>query len=322
MAKNIYYKYNPVTDSFERYYPSLKTRLVSLCKLLGLSLAIGLTLFFIIFFCLDSPTEANLRQENAELRANFNILDRRLNTALKVMEDIQKRDDNFYRVIMQLDPVSRDSRIAGLDNEQRYRDLQKLSDAALLTRLSRDMDLLERQLYAQSISFDQLRKSAAEQKNKFMHIPATLPVAPEKLAISAGYGMRRNPISNDTRFHSGMDIAATVGTPVYATADGRVEVAERKGAYGNCVDIAHGYNYLTRYACLSDILVKNGQNVKRGDLIGRVGSSGKSTAPHLHYEVRFKGEAQNPVNYYFMDLTPAKFAEMMQAADNAADVLD
>lgn len=322
MAKNIYYKYNPVTDSFERFYPSLKTRLISLGRLLGLSIAIGATLFFIVFFFLDSPTEANLRRENSELRTQYNILQRRLEASLKVMEDIQKRDDNFYRVIMQLDPVSRNARLAGLDNEQRYRDLQRLTDAALVTDLTRQMDLLDRQLYVQSQSFDQLRRSAEDQKNKFRHIPSVLPLPASAFNLAAGFGFRRDPVSGAARFHSGNDISAPERTPVYATADGRVEVAERKGGYGNCVDISHGYNYLTRYACLSDIKVKNGQNVSRGDIIGYVGSTGKSTAPHLHYEVRFKGEAQNPVNYYFMDLDADSYAEIIQASENAGDLMD
>ncbi len=119
-----------------------------------------------------------------------------------------------------------------------------------------------------------------------------------------------------------MDFGAATGTPVFATADAVVEVAERKDAYGNCIDLNHGYNYVTRYAHLSQILVKPGQHVKRGEMIGKVGSTGKSTGSHLHYEVRFKGEPQNPVHYYFMDLTPQQYLDMIQLAENSAHVMD
>lgn len=268
------------------------------------------------------PTEENLRDENAELRSSLGVLERRLDASLKVMENIQNRDDNFYRVMMQLDPVARSQRLAGLDNEGRYRDLKKLSDAMLVTRITRRMDLLDRQIYAQSMSFDQLRQAAESQKNKLAHIPSVIPINVEDYTMSSGYGVRRDPVYGSSKFHAGLDFAAPVGTPVFATADGVVTVAERKGGYGNCIDISHGYNYLTRYAHLSELRVEAGQNVKRGELIGLVGNTGKSTGPHLHYEVRFKDEPQNPINYYFMDLTPEQYAEMIRIAEDAAHVMD
>lgn len=149
-----------------------------------------------------------------------------------------------------------------------------------------------------------------------------MPISISDYTMSSGYGIRRDPIYGSSKFHAGLDFAAQTGTPVYATADGEVTVADRRSSYGNCIDISHGYNYLTRYAHLSKIMVKAGQSVKRGEVIGLVGSTGKSTGPHLHYEVRFKDEPQNPVNYYFMDLTPEQYAEMVQLAENAGHVMD
>ena len=140
--------------------------------------------------------------------------------------------------------------------------------------------------------------------------------------MSSGYGYRRDPIYGTAKFHEGLDFAAATGTPVFAPADAVVEVADRKDSYGNCIDLNHGYNYTTRYAHLSQILVKPGQKVKRGEMIGKVGSTGKSTGSHLHYEVRFKGEPQNPVNYYFMDLTPQQYIDMIQLAENSGHVMD
>lgn len=322
LAKNIYYRYNPETDNFERVYPSLRMRLASWGRTWLMAAVIGVAIFLLVFYCFDSPTEENLRIENAQLRTQYGILSRRLDNSLKVMEQIQDRDDNFYRVMMQMDPMSRSQRLAGLDNENRYRELRQLSDAGLVTRLTQSMDLLERQLYAQSQSFDQLRITLGQQKDKLAHIPSVLPINISDYTMSSGYGYRRDPIYGATKFHEGLDFAASTGTNVFATADGKVSMAQRAAGYGNCIDIDHGYNYLSRYAHLSEILVKEGEEVKRGQLIGKVGSTGKSTGSHLHYEVRFKDEPQNPVNYYFMDLTPEEYAEMIQIAENAGHVMD
>lgn len=320
--KNIFYRYNPETDNFERVYPTLKGRFLSFGKLMLTSVVIGVGLYFLMVYCFDSPVERNLRTENDQLRTQYNILNKRLENSLKVMANIQNRDDNFYRVMMQMEPMSRSQRLAGLDNERRYKDLSRLNDAALVKSLAQRTDMLERQLYAQSRSFDELRNAATNQKDKLSHIPSVLPINLSGYGIASGYGYRRDPIYGTTKFHPGLDFAADAGTPVYATADGVVTVAERKTGYGKCVEINHGYNYLTRYAHLSDISVKDGQLVRRGEIIGKVGSSGKSTGPHLHYEVRFRDEAQNPVNYCFMDLTPEQYAEMIQLAENAGHVMD
>ena len=316
------YKYNPETDNFERIYPSFKSRLVRTGCFLLSSLIFGAILFIIAYYGFGTPGEDALRQENAMLRSRYNVLNRRLDNSLKVMGDIQTRDDNFYRVMMQMEPMSRSQRYAGLDNEARYNDLQKFQDAGLVKLLTQRLDLFERQLYAQSISFDQLREEAGKQKDKLAHIPSIIPIDIKDYTMSSGYGYRRDPVYGSTKFHAGLDFAAKNGTPVYATGDGSVEVAERKSGYGNCIDISHGYNYVTRYAHLSEILVKPGQQIKRGELIGKVGSTGKSTGPHLHYEVRFKDEPQNPVNYYFMDLSPEQYAAMVQEAENAGHVMD
>ncbi|MBD5340858.1 MAG: M23 family metallopeptidase [Bacteroides sp.] len=322
MKKQIYYIYNPETDDFERVFPSIKGKVFGFLKILGISLIIGIGIYFAIFYAFDAPTEENLRKENAILKSKYSILNRRLDNSLKVMANIQDRDDNFYRVMMQMEPVGFGQRFAGLDNEKRYKELQNIPDAGLVSLLTRRMDLFERQLYAQSLSFDQLRDMASQQQDKLAHIPSVIPINIKDFTMSSGYGFRRDPIYGSSKFHEGLDFAAKSGTPVFATADGKVTEAGRQGGYGNCVDISHGYNYLTRYAHLSEILVKPGQEVKRGELIGKVGSTGKSTGPHLHYEVRFKNEPQNPVNYYFMDLTPEEYAEMVQLAENAGHVMD
>lgn len=320
--KQVFYRYNPDTDNFERHYPTLKTRLIALSKYVLVGGAIGIGLYLLLFYAFDAPTERNLKEENSKLKSQYAILEKRLDNSIKVMEDIRNRDDNFYRVMMQMDPLSSSERYSGLENDTKYDNFRQLNDAELVTRMNRSMDLLEHQIYSQSLSFDQLREAAGEQKQKIARIPSVMPISMKDYTMSSGYGYRRDPIYGTAKFHEGLDFAAATGTPVFATADAVVEVAERKSNYGNCIDLDHGYNYMTRYAHLSQILVKPGQHVKRGEMIGKVGSTGKSTGSHLHYEVRFKGEPQNPVNYYFMDLTPQEYADMIQLAENSGHVMD
>ncbi len=322
MPKNVYYRYNPETDNFERVYPSLRMRLKTFGKIFGLALILAVLIFTVIFYCFDSPTEENLRAENSQLRMQFNILNKRLDNSLKVLSRIQERDNNFYRVMLQMDPMTPNQRLSGLDNDSRYKELQRLNDAGLVTRLTQSMDLLERQLFAQVQSFDQIRETVGMEKDKLARIPSVLPLTKDSYTISSGYGYRRDPVYGSTILHEGVDLAAPIGTNVYATADGKITQAQRAAGYGNCIDIDHGYNYLSRYGNLSEILVKEGDEIKRGQLIGKVGSTGKSTGPHLHYEVRFKDEAQNPVNYFFMDLNPEEYSAMLQVADNAGLVMD
>lgn len=322
MSKNIYYRYNPETDNFERIYPSFRMRLASWAKTGITAVVLAVVIFFIIFYCFDSPTEKNLRAENSQLRSQYGILSRRLDNSLKVMERLRDRDDNFYRVMMQTDPMSSIQRHAGLDNEARYKDLQRLSDAGLVTQLTQRMDLLERQLFAQVQSFDQLRVAVGQQKDKMAHIPAILPVRIKDFTIASGFGYRRDPINGSSVFHEGIDFAAPMGTPVYATADGEIKNSGRESGYGNCIEIDHGYNYVSRYAHLNEILVQDGEKVKRGQKIGTVGSTGKSSGPHLHYEVRLKDASQDPVNYCFMDLTPHEYADIIQVAENAGHIMD
>lgn len=320
--RQVFYRYNPDTDNFERHYPTLRSRIASLGRYIAVGVAFGTGFFVLLFYVLDTPTERNLKEENRRLKSQYAILEKRLDNSIKVMEDIRNRDDNFYRVMMQMDPLSSNERYSGLENDTRLGDQVHMNDAELLSRMNRSIDILEHQIYSQSLSFDQLRDAAGEQKDKIAHIPSVMPINVNDYTMSAGYGYRRDPIYGTAKFHEGLDFAAATGTPVFATADAVVEVADRKDAYGNCIDLNHGYNYVTRYAHLSQILVKPGQHVKRGEMIGKVGSTGKSTGSHLHYEVRFKGEPQNPVHYYFMDLTPKQYVDMIQLAENSGHVMD
>ena len=322
MSKKIFYKYNPETDNFERYYPTFREIISSWSRIAIASLIMAI-LFIVLFnYIVTTPTEKNLREENRRLKSQYGLMSSQLDDMLDVMEKMEQRDDNFYRVLMQLEPVSDAQRLSGLENKSGYTSLSKLSDSRLVEQLSQRMNLLEKRLYSQLQSFEVLQDALENQQDRLAHIPSVIPINVADYTMSSGYGYRVDPIYGSSKFHEGLDFAASKGTNVFATGDGQVMVAGREAGYGNVIDIDHGYNYLTRYAHLSEVLVKPGEEVKRGQLIGKVGSTGKSTGPHLHYEVRFKDIPQNPVNYYFMDLTPEEYYEMIQIAENAGHVMD
>lgn len=321
MTKN-YYKYNPETDNFERIFITPTMRILRIIKFLTASFLFGAALYFVSFHWLSNNSEKSLREENARLRSQYNVLRNRLDNSMKILDNIQNRDDNFYRVMMQMEPMARSRRYAYLSNDASYRSLKDLSDESLLNFVTKRIEMLDRRIYSQSLSFDQLRDSISKNKDKLSHIPAILPLAEKNFSLSSGYGYRRDPIDSSRKFHYGIDFAAPTGTQVIAAADGVISFANRKNLSGNCVEISHAYNYETLYANLSKILVKEGQHVKRGEVIGLVGSSGKSTAPHLHYEVKYKGDAQNPINFFFMDLTPEQYSEFIRISEDAANVMD
>lgn len=322
MSRRKYYLYNPETDNFERFYPTIKDRFKSLMAILLIAVVLAVGVFFLIFYIFETPTVENLQAENRELKQQYSLLDRRMTQSMRIMNEIQDRDSNFYRVLMQMDPLRASEVNPSVIPLSAQPQMRNMGDASLVSLLAQRLDTLDHQLLHQAVSFNMIRDVALNDKQKLDHIPSVLPINIKDYTMSSGYGIRIDPVYKSHKFHAGLDFAAKMGTQVFATADGKISYADKKSGYGNCIDIDHGYNYITRYAHLSKILVPSGKQVKRGELIGLVGSTGKSTGPHLHYEVLFKGEPQNPVNYYFMDLTPEEYNEMIEMAENAGHVMD
>lgn len=319
MGRKVYYLYNQLTDTYERVYPSRSSRVWTIVLNVFEVLCVAVVIFTALYYLVDFPRERILREENKKLKNEIHSIDGRLNEALAVMDRIAERDNNFYRVMMQADPISVTRRVAGHDKGR----FTAMNDVELVSNVTDKMDLLDRMVYSQIISFDSLRIIASQHKDRIDHIPSVQPISQKDMKqMASGYGYRVDPVYGSTKFHEGMDFASATGTPVYATGNGTVVSAGWQSAYGNLIEIDHGYNYRTRYAHLSEIKVKPGQKVIRGDLIGKVGNTGKSTGSHLHYEVRHNGIPQNPVNYYYQDLTPEQYAEMIKAADAAAHVMD
>jgi murein DD-endopeptidase MepM/ murein hydrolase activator NlpD len=280
--------------------------------------------YFVTSIVLGSPESADdLREENARLQSQYAVLSRRFDEAMEVMADISQRDDNLYRVVLQADPIADPLRKSSFGATNRYEELMDLANSDLVVNTTQKMDMLDRQLYIQSQSFDEVVELCKENDDKLKCIPAIQPVSNKDLKKTAsGYGLRIDPIYNTTKFHEGMDFSANIGTPVYATGDGVVTKAGWQSGYGKIIKIDHGYGYETWYAHLNDMDVRVGQKVVRGQVIGEVGNTGKSTGPHLHYEVHVKGRVVNPVNYYFMDLNADDYDKMIQMAENHGKVYD
>ncbi len=321
--RKVYYIYNPKTRTYDRIYPTVRQRALSILRRLFVGMGLGAGSFIILLLIFGSPSEKELRIENARLLAQYNVLSHRLDEAMGVMQDIQQRDDNLYRVVLQADPVSDAVRKAGYGGTNRYEQLRDMANADLVINTTQKLDMLNRQLYIQSKSFDEVVDLCKSHDEMLKCIPAIQPVSNKDLKKTApGYGVRIDPIYKTTKFHAGMDFSASPGTPVYATGDGVVVKAGWETGYGNTIEVNHGFGYLTRYAHLSAYKVRPGQKVVRGEVIGAVGSTGKSTGPHLHYEVHVKGKVQNPVNYYFMDLSAEDYDKMIQIAANHGKVFD
>lgn len=271
----------------------------------------------------DALFKKELRKENSRLQAQYNVLSRRMDEAMGVLQDVQQRDDNLYRVIFQADPIPSAIRKAGYGGTNRYEHLMDMANSDLVVNTTQKMDMLTKQLYIQSRSFDDVVEMCKNHDEMLRCIPAIQPISNKDLRKTAsGYGTRIDPIYGTTRFHAGMDFSAHPGTDVYATGDGTVVKMGWETGYGNLIIVDHGFGYQTWYAHLQGFRTKLGKRVVRGEVIGAVGSTGKSTGPHLHYEVHVKGQVVNPVNYYFMDLSAEDYDRMIQIAANHGKMMD
>lgn len=321
--RKVYYIYNPQTQTYDRIYPTVRQRALSILRRLFIGMGLGAGCFIVLLLIFGSPSEKELKTENNKLLAQYNILSRRADEAMGVLQDIQQRDDNLYRVIFQADPVPSAIRKAGYGGTNRYEHLMNMANSALVINTTQKIDMLTKQLYIQSRSFDDVVAMCRKYDDRLKAIPAIQPVSNKDLRQTAsGYGMRIDPIYGTIKFHPGMDFSAPIGTDVYATGDGKVVAMGWETGYGNRIVIDHGFGYRTVYAHLSKFRTKLGKKVLRGEVIAEVGSTGRSTGPHLHYEVHVKGEVVNPVNYYFMDLSADDYDRMIQIAANHGKVLD
>lgn len=323
MAK-VKYRYNPHTLSYDKIKLTWKQKLSRAFYFVGASMVFGVAIYAVTYTFIDSPKEKKLKIRNAELLGQYELLNKKLEKLTVVLDDIQRRDDNIYRVIFEAEPIPTEIRKAGIGGVNRYEELENYSDADLIISTAKKIDQLSKQLYIQSKSFDEVFKMAKSKEKMLAAIPAIQPVSNLDLTrMASGFGYRTDPIYKTTKFHAGMDFTAPTGTPIYATGDGKVVRADAEASgYGNHVRIDHGYGYVTLYAHMSEMDVKMGQLIKRGDVIGYVGNTGKSVGPHLHYEVRKNDIPINPINFYFNDLSPEEFARMVELSNAPSQSFD
>jgi murein DD-endopeptidase MepM/ murein hydrolase activator NlpD len=321
------YRFNPDTLNYERIGISIKEKTTKLIAYFSSSLVFSLILVFVVVYFYETPRTKALMRENQELISQYELMLKDLEKVETVLADLQQRDDNIYRVIFETDPIPSTIRKAGFGGSNKYSKLESLSNSALVIETARKLDILSKEAYIQSKSFDEVMKLALNKEDMFASIPAIQPITNRDLKRTAsGWGYRIHPIYKVRKMHYGMDFTAPVGTPVYATGNGQVvEVEGTKNSrsdYGMYIKINHGYGYETVYGHLNRFKAVPGQNVKRGEIIGYVGNSGLSTAPHLHYEVIKDGERVNPAMYYFRDLNADEFDKMIAISTNIGQTLD
>lgn len=323
MAK-IKYQFNTKSLKIEQVQVTMKDRLKRLLSALAFGLVFGGAGLVILYNVFASPREKALQREVEQYKLQYKMLNDRLDQIQVVLNDLQDRDDNIYRVIFETEPVPASVRKAGFGGTNRYARLEGYKNSDIIINTTRKLDEITSQVYVQSKSYDEVFKLAKSKEKMIASIPAIQPVDISDLKrIGSFFGYRTDPFYKVIKMHEGIDFTASVGTPIYATGDGVVTEAEyNKGGFGNVIKINHGYGYETYYAHLSRIKVKVGKKVKRGEVIGFVGNTGKSTAPHLHYEVHLRGKPVNPIYYFFNDITSEEYAAMIEMSSKPSQTLD
>jgi murein DD-endopeptidase MepM/ murein hydrolase activator NlpD len=285
---------------------------------------------FLIFLLLintsyfETPKDKIQAREIEALALNYKVLNKKIDLMNEVLEAIENRDNDIYRIYFNATPISEEERKAGFGGVNRYKDLQGYNNSELLENTTKRVDILTKELVIQSKSLDEIVALAKKKEKLLAAIPAIQPVKNEDLKhMASGYGYRSDPFTKIRKFHYGMDFTARTGTPIYATGDGVVYKADASlSGYGNHIEINHGYGYKTLYAHLSKYKCRLGQRVKRGDIIGYVGSTGRSQAPHLHYEVLKNGERVNPLNFYYGSISAKEYIEISKLANQENQSLD
>jgi murein DD-endopeptidase MepM/ murein hydrolase activator NlpD len=317
MARIKYY-YDTESCKYERIKVSTWDIILNLLGFFSVSFIISVIIVVLFSTYFESPKEMLLKKENQELKIYYDLLEKELGNLNSMMAALQKRDDNVYRVIFEADPIPESIRQAGTGGSERYKEILEsdLVNEEMIIQAIGKVDKIKRQMYIQTKSYDEILQMARNKSKLLAATPAIQPIANRELTrLASGFGMRIHPIYKVKMMHFGVDFTAPRHTPIYATGDGVVErVIRNFGGYGKQVIINHGFGYKTRYAHMQDFNVKKGDRVKRGDLIGTVGNSGLSTAPHLHYEIIKDKKKVNPVNYFYMDLNDEEYEKILELA--------
>ena len=318
------YIYNPKTLDYEEFTPSFGMRIRNVLLFILVAGLLGYGIVALIENTIGSPKERMQAREIEYLKLQYDIANDRLDNINAVLMDMQDRDDNIYRMIFEADPIPSSVRKAGYGGTDRYEALNGYENSKIVTETTKKIDIIESKLNVQSKSFDEVYEMAKNKALMLSCIPAIMPVKDVDIfRITSYFGYRTDPMYKVAKLHTGIDFAGPVGTHIYCTGDGIVEkVITSGGGYGNNIIVNHGYGYKTRYAHIKKAHVKEGQRVKRGQYIADMGNSGKSTAPHLHYEVIKNDNPINPINFFFNDLTPEEYDKILELSERPSMSMD
>jgi len=325
MSKVKYY-YDPDTLSYRKIEPKKSRRYRNIAFFILGSFFFGLLALILLMNTnlINTPQELSLQREVNNYELQFELLNRKMRQMEEVLANIEDRDNNIYRLYFEANPIPEEQRRAGFGGVNRYKSLEGFNNSEMVIATTKRLDIIKKQMAIQSKSLDEITDLASEKEKLLMAIPAIQPVRNEDLKhMASGYGWRTDPFTKARKMHRGMDFSAKKGTPIYATGDGKVIRADNNSSgYGKHIRIDHGYGYKTLYGHMSEYNVKRNQKVKRGDLIGFVGSTGRSEAPHLHYEVWKDDERINPINFYYGSLSAKEFENMLKQAQQENQSLD
>lgn len=314
--KKIKYYYNTHTLRYEKLTTPLRVKLLRMFGFIAASIVTAAIIVAIAFQYIDSPKEKILEKENGELRENYSVLEQRVDQLQKQVLELEARDNNVYRSIFEAAPVPDSARLKEMEKTKEIQLVQGMTQNELLTGISSQLNTLALRVAYQQKSYADIATMVKNKQKLLAAIPAIQPVSNKNLRhLASGFGYRIDPVYKVRKFHAGLDFAASIGTPIYATADGIVkEAGYNAGGYGNNVVINHGYGYETLYGHMYRIKVRTGQHIHRGEVIGYVGNTGKSTGPHCHYEVHKNGQPVDPVYYFYNDLTPEQYDRLLKLA--------
>jgi len=314
--RKIKYYYNTHTLRFEKLERPLRVRLLQVFGFIAASIVTGIIIFAIAFQYIDSPKEKLLRQQNEDLKEGYAVIEERIKQLELKMGEITNRDNTVYRSIFEADPIADSARVKDMEQKKEVQLVQRMGSTNLLNTIIDQLNNLSLRIAYQEKSFNELIEMVNNKAKLLAAIPAIQPISNKQLSrIASGFGFRIDPIYKTRKSHMGLDFAAPTGTPIYATSDGIIKFSGfSTNGYGNHVIISHGFGYETLYGHMVRVSATQGQQVKRGQVIGYVGSTGKSTGPHLHYEVHKSGVQVDPINFFYNDLTPAQFDRLLKMA--------
>ena len=314
--KKIKYYYNTNTLRYEKLETPLRVKLLRVFGFIAAALVTAGLISYVAFQFVGSPKERILQQQNKNLKDNYYELLDELESVQNQMKELEKRDNDVYRAIFEANPIPDSARAKELETKLEIAKVEKLRDHQLVSSINNTLNNLVSRIAVQKKSYDEVDELVKNKANLLARTPAIQPVSNKDLnRVASGFGYRIDPVYKTTKFHAGLDFSAPQGTPIYATADGTITTAGNSGnGYGNHVIINHGYGYETLYGHMVRVKARNGQAVKRGEVIGWVGSTGKSTGPHCHYEVHKNGKEIDPIYFFYNDLTPEQFDLLLKKA--------